>query len=198
MKNRKKLYIFFQICDAKKNIYAKPILYAYTDDKNLYNQFKETRNMQLFGEKILDIDDDEYNSFYLKNPEERLLMSSFITKNNDEYFYKKSLSFVVTDIEEMSVYVNQEKIFHILNKHTFNASIFSKKYYKAFDHFCFNDIYLFYRDHQYDFYENFQYEEIGYECDGLISETSSFKDVHVDTFSIFMDFYGYTMNKDVS
>lgn len=192
--SKKKIHLFFRLKDIiDGQLYGKPVLYAYTDDEELAEIFTNTRDMRIFHEEIKKVSVEEFMEFSKTYSSQRLLIGNFITKDDTlGYIRRTSLPIVVTDSEEKKTYLSLDKIYTSLSRHVFNPGILKKKYGVALQTLNFNDFYLLsqkgflpYGD------EYFAYEfQRPIQC---VNDT--IENIHEDSFSIFMDFYGSTMKK---
>lgn len=179
-----KLTLFFLVKNQNGEILDNPIFFAYTDNENLKKNFIKTRNMELFKEKEVSISRDEFIQFEKDRSHHRLIRASYISKDSDDdYIGRVTVSFASTDAEEKLAYIQSDKIFGYISKHTFDPVIFKNKYLKALCSMNFSDMFLY----------KAELSPIYKECPFDVGIQMDYKNIHVDTFSIFMDTSGYTM-----
>lgn len=189
-----KLTVIYRVKEASGELLSKPLLYAFTDDPSLMEMFKETRDMSFFGIKELNVSKEELFDFSKVHGNYRLVIGKFIGKDdNDEIIKRKVINIVVPASEELQVYNYHDVVFiKVLPRHAFNISIFHKKYAKAFDTIDIEGVYYWKMNHAQianAFYNLL--DMLDYEYPFINNE-----DMTVDTFSIYMDFFGYMMKKD--
>lgn len=190
-----KLMVIYRVKEASGEVLSKPLLYAFTDDSSLMELFKETRDMSFFGIKELNVSKEELFEFSKVHGNYRLVIGKFISKddNEDDTIKRKVINIVVPELEELQVYNYHDRVFtDILPRHAIDIYVFGKKYAKVFDMLDIHRMH-FWRIHK---------TVILNSCYGLEPfhvEPVSFydtEDMTVDTFSIYMDFFGYMMKKD--
>ena len=190
-----KLMVIYRVKEASGEALSKPLLYAFTDDPSLMEMFKETRDMSFFGIKELNVSKEELFDFSKVHGNYRLVIGKFISKddNEDDTINRKVINIVVPELEELQVYNYHDRVFtDILPRHAIDIYVFGKKYARVFDMLDIHRMH-FWRIHK---------TVILNSCYGLEPfhvEPVSFydtEDMTVDTFSIYMDFFGYTMKKD--
>lgn len=190
-----KLMVIYRVKEASGEVLSKPLLYAFTDDPSLMKMFKETRDMSFFGIKELNVSKEELFDFSKVHGNYRLVIGKFISKddNEDDTIKRKVISIVVPALEEVQVYNYHDRVFtDILPRHAIDIYVFGKKYARVFDML---DI------HRMHFWRMHRTVTLN-SCYGLgsfhVRPTASYdtEDMSVDTFSIYMDFFGYMMKKD--
>lgn len=190
-----KLMVIYRVKEASGEVLSKPLLYAFTDDSSLMEMFRKTRDMSFFGIKELNVSKEELFDFSKVHGNYRLVIGKFISKddNEDDTINRKVINIVVPELEELQVYNYHDRVFtDILPRHAIDIYVFGKKYAKVFDMLDIHRMH-FWRIHK---------TVILNSCYGLKPfhvEPVSFydtEDMTVDTFSIYMDFFGYTMKKD--
>lgn len=190
-----KLMVIYRVKEASGEALSKPLLYAFTDDSSLMELFKETRDMSFFGIKELNVSKEELFEFSKVHGNYRLVIGKFISKddNEDDTIKRKVINIVVPELEELQVYNYHDRVFtDILPRHAIDIYVFGKKYARVFDMLDIHRMH-FWRIHK---------TVILNSCYGLEPfhvEPVSFydtEDMTVDTFSIYMDFFGYMMKKD--
>ena len=86
-------------------------LYAYTPAKESEIYFLETRNMDIFFEKIIEMDREDYEEFCENNKDQLLEYHTFVTKNIEHGVYKsKSIQILTTLIESDHIIFYKEEI----------------------------------------------------------------------------------------
>jgi len=108
-----KIYLIYKIYEA-----LTPILYAFTEDKNILNDFKSERNMNIFKVKEKTIDKENFERMRISHHDYLLGRKSYITKALSSYSLTTSVKIVSTDAEEFSVFVQSDRIGKILGKYT--------------------------------------------------------------------------------
>ena len=190
-----KLMVIYRVKEASGEVLSKPLLYAFTDDSSLMEMFRKTRDMSFFGIKELNVSKEELFDFSKVHGNYRLVIGKFISKddNEDDTINRKVINIVVPELEELQVYNYHDRVFtDILPRHAIDIYVFGKKYAKVFDMLDIHRMH-FWRIHK---------TVILNSCYGLEPfhvEPVAFydtEDMTVDTFSIYMDFFGYTMKKD--
>ena len=190
-----KLTVIYRVKEASGELLSKPLLYAFTDDSSLMDMFKETRDMSFFGIKELNVSKEELFEFSKVHGNYRLVIGKFISKddNEDDTIKRKVINIVVPELEELQVYNYHDRVFtDILPRHAIDIYVFGKKYARVFELLDIHRMH-FWRIHK---------SVILNSCYGLEPfhvEPVSFydtEDMTVDTFSIYMDFFGYMMKKD--
>ena len=190
-----KLMVIYRVKEASGEVLSKPLLYAFTDDSSLMEMFRKTRDMSFFGIKELNVSKEELFDFSKVHGNYRLVIGKFISKddNEDDTINRKVINIVVPELEELQVYNYHDRVFtDILPRHAIDIYVFGKKYAKVFDMLDIHRMH-FWRIHKtvilnscYGF-KPFHVEPVSF---------YDTEDMTVDTFSIYMDFFGYTMKKD--
>lgn len=147
-----KVYQFFKIASLDGPL-PEPILYAFTNDKELSNAFTNTRNMKLFAKQIIDIPKKEYKEFADKHSGYILGSCGFTTRSTLSFNREQIARFVTTRSEEQFVYTSSDKIITELSKHTKECSeIFNDDLIKALKILNYFDIFTFSMKNEYYFY----------------------------------------------
>jgi hypothetical protein len=92
-------YYFFYL----KTEGYKPELYAYTDNKELADEFEIERNMDLFVKKKHKITRGAVNDLAQEYPELAIELIDGVTKSNDNISHTVKFSMAVTAVERMSI-----------------------------------------------------------------------------------------------
>ena len=79
-----KINLFYKIGDYYGS-YPKPILYAYTDNIEFAKEFRKTRRKDMFIEKEIKCDREEFYKLSLKQPNSLLLQSNVMSKNDNAF-----------------------------------------------------------------------------------------------------------------
>ena len=176
-----KIHIFKQIGDACGS-YATPILYAFTADKVLAKAFKETRDMNNFIYKVINVDKLEYNQFVNTYPKKALIRTSFHTKN--EYGEDEKIPLVVTFSEEEQTILRPDMVYEEISRYTrYDALLMNDDIREALMYINYFDI--------MSFYNNIEFES----HDSLVRKLRGFGN-SIDEFNVFMFFFGYLMNSE--
>lgn len=147
-----KVYQFFQIATLNGPL-PEPILYAFTNDKELSIAFINTRNMKLFAKQVIDIPKKEYKEFADKHRGYILGSCGFTTRSTLLSDREQIVRFVATRSEEQFVYTSSDKIITELSKHTKECSeIFNDDLLKALNILNYFDILTFSMKNEYYFY----------------------------------------------
>jgi hypothetical protein len=175
-----KTYIFLLIGDARGS-YPEPLLYAFTAKKSLAKSFKETRDMDNFIYKEVNIDEEEYNRFASKYPKKNLIMSSLSTRNDNGDITKISLP--LTYSEEEFILLRSDNVMYELSKYTIMESmILDDHILDALNDISYFDIMAFYNNMDRESFSS------------LTMKLNSL-DLTYDQLEIFLYFYGYMMKK---
>lgn len=147
-----KVYQFFQIATLNGPL-PEPMLYAFTNDKELSNAFTNTRNMKLFAKQVINIPKKEYKEFADKHRGYILGSCGFTTRSTLSFDREQIARFVATRSEEQFVYTSSDKIITELSKHTKECSeIFNDDLIKALKILNYFDIFTFSMKNEYYFY----------------------------------------------
>ena len=147
-----KVYQFFKVATLDGPL-SEPLLYAFTDDKKLSNEFTNTRNMKLFAKQVIDIPKKEYKEFADKHRGYILGSCGFTTRSGLSPDGEQIARFVATRSEEQFVYTSSDKIISELSKHTKECSeIFNDDLLKALKIINYFDIFTFSVQNEYYFY----------------------------------------------
>lgn len=179
-----KIYIFFKVGN-QYTLDEHPSLYAWTTDKKIANEFKETRDMKkIFKEKDYSYDKSKIRYMEEKYSKQRLVSTSLPTKGS-------SVKMVMTIYEENSICLNSDNILiNELAKHTSSyAKAFNPEYLEVLANLCYFDYCVFSNNDEAcdDFYA------------GLIGRMGYPSNISIEPFpradqlALFIYFYGYTM-----
>ena len=147
-----KVYQFFKVATLDGPL-SEPLLYAFTDDKKLSNEFTNTRNMKLFAKQVIKIPKKEYKEFADKHRGYILGSCGFTTRSGLSPDGEQIARFVATRSEEQFVYTSSDKIISELSKHTKECSeIFNDDLLKALKIINYFDIFTFSVQNEYYFY----------------------------------------------
>ena len=171
-----KVTLFLKIGDAR-GAFPKPQLYAYSHDKTLVKSFKESRNMDLFIEKVENMDKKQYDYFRLKNKATQLIPTELMTKSDKSFTGVEEIPITLTYHEEEFIFLRQDSIFNEMARFVdYSSMSFEDKIIDALDALSYFDIYNFF-----------------YNCDLSCSAPNSITDLLIDRFALFMFFFGQTM-----
>ena len=98
-----KLHLFKQIGDSRGS-YNAPILHAFTTDKVLAKEFKETRDMDNFIHTVIEVDRFEYNQFSKNYPGKVLTRTILNTKDEHGGLEKVSVTMTFSEEEQSVAY----------------------------------------------------------------------------------------------
>ena len=175
-----KLYIFKQIGDARGS-YASPILHAFTTDKKLAKDFKETRDMDNFIHHVVEVDETEYNHFARNYSSKNLERVTLRSKN--DYGELVKIPIVMTFSEEDQSVLRTDMVYEEMGKHTIYESLsFNDEIRDALSYIDYFKMMKFYNDMDVDPYNISILKAID------MNNT-------IDEFEVFMFFYGYLMNE---
>lgn len=178
-----KLHLFKQIGDARGS-YNAPILHAFTTDKVLAKEFKETRDMENFIHRVIEVDKYEYNQFSKNYPGKVLTRTTLNTKDEDGGLKKVSVTMTFSE-EEQSV-LRTDSVYEELGKHTmYDVIMLNDDILEALDYIDYFDIMKFYNsiiDEPY----NLRIRT----ANGMADKNT------IDELEVFMFFFGYLMNEE--
>jgi hypothetical protein len=165
-----------------------PILYAFTNDKELYQAFKEERDMKKFIIQKKEIKEDEYKKFADKYRGCVLGRRGYLTKPpSSDYLGKRyHLKIVSTWDEEMQSYIQGESVYHFLREYIDPiATYFNTDILKALNTLGYFNV------------MKFVTPELNF-LDGVIDRENFLSfDYDVDAFSVFNALYGNTFKKNL-
>lgn len=170
-----------------------PSLYAYTDKKELANEFKSQREMEKFICEIKDLTSEEMKLLNMHSSY-RLQHASFYTQS-DEFGKTTSAEIVCTFGEEMSIVKNMDRIWTEFSKYLFDSSIFKSEYIKALYDLLFVDFYVFYKKKYMmidDFYGPY-YTSFGPSNDFIADEFHA--KYEYDQLNLFLRYFSSTFRK---
>lgn len=175
-----KLYIFLLIGDMRGS-YPEPLMYAFTQRKSLAKSFKETRNMDNFIYKEVEIDEERYNRFVINYPKKNLIMSSLSTKDENGETIK--IGIPLTYSEEEFVLLRNDTVIYELSKYTTSDIVMlNDGILEALSEINYFDVLSFYNN-------------IDNESFNSVSMKLSYLDLSYDQLEIFLYFYGYMLKK---
>lgn len=93
------------------------VLYAYTPEKSSETQFLSTRNMELFFEKIIDMNREDYEYFYDHHTDQVLEFNTFNAKKIEDGRYKSYSTQVLSTRAEADhiLYYKEELVLDIIS-----------------------------------------------------------------------------------
>lgn len=167
-----------------------PSLYAYTNDKNLAEEFIDDRNMNRFIYKKSWIDKEEFRKFDSMHSRLHLSRGSFSTVSEING-RSMNVSFVCTWGEEESILKNSDKLWSEYSNILFDTRVFEDKYLIALEKLLFMKFYGFYGSLRFNdgidyFYEPY-YTSYG-PIKSFISEEFHYN-VKYDELALFLRFH---------
>jgi hypothetical protein len=188
-----KIYLFyFRDKNDKRNL--EPILYAYTNDEELAEGFRNFRDMKKFLETERDLSKDQYKDFQRTYPSNQLTLSELDTKDPDNIDKKIKIPMILTWQEEKSVLLKGEETYStFFQKCIFNPYMFDLKIQKSLYQLGFFSIYQWLYSNMYiyeplnqDLYSGVFSEKLsrGYEDDSY-NELQ----IELDSFGLFLYFF---------
>lgn len=189
-----KLYLFYKL-PSEEFADNNPVLYAYTTNKELADDFKRQRNMDVFiFRKEAYFSKSEYKKFDEKYHKHELSYCQFYTKS---FVFGKKIPVKVlcTWKEEETILINSDRMWEEYSKHLFDTQMLKSEYLIALEKLLFIRFYTFFKvkcvsnlDEFYDPYYS-AYSSLG----GLIVE--EFKDNYsYDDFKLFLRFFKDTFS----
>ena len=167
-----KINLFYKIGDYYGS-YPKPILYAYTDNIEFAKEFRKTRRKDMFIEKEIKCDREEFYKLSLKQPNSLLLQSNVMSKNDNAFKGFDIIPIVMTKFEEESLLFKADITFQKIIPLLFNDMIkVNDEMIKALNILGYWDF-----------------------CNYYLNNTGII-DYHVDFFNLFLYFYGDMFIKD--
>lgn len=177
-----KIYLFLLIGDNRGS-FDTPIIYAFTPEKRLAKKFIETRNMDMFIEKTVDVNKNEYNNYLINYKGHLLVDSGFVTSSNNCFSNISTVKLVVTQHEEETVFIKADIVLMELSKYTSPISeLFNTELLDALSEVEYINIFNFYLMNNQ-----------GYPSHLKLSPSEI--NVSIDYLSLFLYFYGYTMKE---
>ena len=200
--NMKKIYLFY-LCDKKDKITTQiypaiedltviegdiyhHVLYAWTPNKNIRKQFKQSRDMTKFKEIIYEISKEDFNKFADDNSDTFLEERPITTKSTteDKIITKRNI-YVLSTRKELDVLV-------------YNPLIIMQKQLECL---ALPDIYIreeYFNDKYRNMLEFFQLNDImAYAYPMEESDSLPFNLICDDTLSIYTHLYHNTYRKDI-
>lgn len=163
-----------------------PFLYAYTEKKSIKDRFKDERNMSLFSITKNELSKKDLYRFEMDHRAYHLDVRAFETSTVIDDSVKRSHVYLVaTELEEMSVFTNSDKIIEEIAKHTSSISkAFNKELLEALNTLYYFEIYKY--KHAFDYFVSGVYGFKPTTNDGLY---------RLDSFSVFYKLYGNTLKE---
>ena len=138
-----KIYLFYYI-PFEDYVNTPATLYAYTDSKDIYEEFKIQRNMKKFKCVKEDISKKDFKEFESKHGKMKLSYNTFKTKSKI-YGRMQNVDVLCTWIEEESIFKMSDSLWKEYSKHLFDCRLFKKKYIQVLEKLLFIKFYTFYR-----------------------------------------------------
>jgi len=182
-----KVYIFYRKYDTG----LVPSIYAYTMDKNIFEEFKKVRNMDKFIINKIDMSEDEAEEFERKY--RRYLLGYRYYETYDRSMIdgisnnlaKRTVKIVSTEFEEEEVYSQFETMLALeFGKITLDVSVFNEEIKKALIDLGYYDLFKFYTAKFNIFMEGFHHTYPDY------NQTRSF---YNDYFGLFIKLNKWSM-----
>lgn len=188
----------FYFRDPDENRRLEPVLYAYTNKKELYEKFKEVRDMNKFLYTDREITKSQYFDFTHQYPDQQLTETKFTTKDHEFPGTEISVSMVCTWTEEKTVIIeSDESVFRLFKDKVFDPSILNTGIKADLYKFGFFTIYQFLYQNMYIYkpLEGSEYSGIFHkDCfGGDFQRPIPIRGVKADQFGMFMYLYGGTM-----
>jgi hypothetical protein len=176
--------------------YKKPIngfydeaytLYAFTNNKKIYEKFRKERNMDKFIIHKKKIDKDELYKFRKMYDRFELHQSQFHTRT--EFGKFRTVKIICTFIEEETVILHADKIWNEYKNILFDAKVFNSDYIKALEKICFITFYIYQNglDDLNDYFYTPYYNAYGTPSE-LIREIEQ-TPYEYDEFAVFLKFF---------
>lgn len=185
------LYMFYK--KAEEGFDDPPKLYAFTNNKEMKNQFVRYRDMSKFVfRKETKISKKEFANFSAKYHKFELINGQFYTRG-EIASRRVPVSVLCTCYEENTILVNSDKLWDEYKGCLFDVSILSKKYMDALNSLMYFKFYSFYKLRpnfdECDFYEPY-YSAYGPPTDFILTEIQ--EGYQYDDFKLFLRFFGNT------
>ena len=190
-----KFYAIYKIRRKDESLIELPSLFAFTNDKELFEEFEEQRDMSMFYVKRKEIDKKLYEKFLKENKAYELSYQDLYTKNQFDLTKKTKVKILSTWKEVESTILNTDIIFKELTKYIFpSVYTFNDKYLETLKILGFMDVCKFvcgsFSENTSVFFDGLrtncdeydEWDRIDY-CD---------PDIDYDEFALFMYFNGYT------
>lgn len=190
-----KIYLFY-FRDPNENRRLEPVLYAYTNQKELYEKFKEVRDMNKFLCTSREVTKDQYKDFIHQYPDQQLTETKFTTKDAEFPGTEISVNIVCTWSEEKTVIIeSDESVLRLFTDKVFDPSILNMKIKTDLYKLGFFTIYQFLYQNMYIYkpLEGSEYSGV-FHKDCLSGDFQrKIQGVKADQFGMFMYLYGGTM-----
>lgn len=185
------LYLFYK--KSPEGFVNDPVLYAFTNNKDVANKFRNDRNMDKFVfHKETGVSKDEFNRFSSQYHKCELINGHFYTKG-DILNKRVPVSVLCTCKEEETVLINSDKMWNEYKDCLFDASMIKNKYLKALNTLMYFKFYGFFElKSKYDvddFYEPY-YSAYGPSADFILGEMQN--GYQYDDLKLFLHFFGDT------
>lgn len=182
-----KFYGIYKIRRKDNSLIELPILFAFTNDKEIYEDFKSQRNMDMFYVKIKDVDKNFYEKFLKENRSQELSYQELYTKNQFDSSRKTKIRLLSTWKEIETIVLKTDMIYKELMRYitptvyTLKESFLMDLNVLGYFNVC-------------EFVGCDFPEAIKPLFDGFISYDKEYQnpDIDYDEFALFMFFHGYT------
>jgi hypothetical protein len=176
------VYFVYKVT-MSKDIYIRPILYGYSDNKKIIKQFRSQRDPKQFYIVKKTLSKKEFMLFEKDNRDTYINMRKYITfimANGNRI--KDYVEIASTQYEEEETYAKSDfAICEAAKFTTYPISIFNKNIVKAL------------RTVRYDYISDFNNINYLYDMSYPYPTTNDIN-INIDMFWVFMNLFGYTMN----
>lgn len=183
-----KLYLFYKKIEG-----LEPSLYAYTDDKDLYKEFKKDRDMNIFEVKKLEVTEEQFLFYENKYRGYVLGRRGYQTSpSSSNSLQKRDHVFIVSTYkEEMDTYMKSDDITSFLYKYTNSLSFdVNEELMNALNTLGYYKVMKMGNSDSLPFLEGV-FPTLNYN----LSINDLFKEIKPDMLFIFVKLFGYTMKK---
>lgn len=185
-----KFYGIYKIRRKDNSLMDLPILFAFTNNKELFEEFVDQRNMDMFYVKKRDIDKKFYEKFLSRNKPQELSYQDLYTRNQFDPTKKTKIKVLSTWKEIESIILRSDMIFKEMTKYiqpsiyTFNDSFLDSLTSLGYMEVC--------RFISYTFPDSTSGLFDGLRLDYDDKNEYYTPDIDYDEFALFMYFNGYT------
>lgn len=187
-----KFYGIYKIRRKDNSLIELPSLFAFTNNKERYEEFVEERNMDMFYVKKKDVDKSFYNKFLNHNKPHELAYQELYTRNQFDPTKKTKIRILSTWKEVENIVLQSDMVFKEMAKYI-SPSIYTinTSFLESLNDLGYIDVCRFMC---YSFPDNlstlFDGLQIDYDYDDRIYYEVS--NIDYDEFALFMFFNGYT------